>query len=87
MRKLGCMIICIEVTIHGLIRRILGVIYSRIRWGILDGPDAYLYASGDPVNRVDQLGLYQSDIHYYMTYFLALAAGVDKDRAPHYCPG
>jgi hypothetical protein len=43
--------------------------------------DAYLYVSGDPVNKVDPMGLYQSDIHYYMTFFLAMAAGLDYESA------
>ncbi|MFZ6688627.1 DUF6765 family protein [Undibacterium sp. SXout11W] len=45
--------------------------------GYRDGPDAYLYAQGDPLNKIDPSGLYQSDIHYYMTFFLAVAAGMD----------
>lgn len=49
--------------------------------GFPDGPDAYLYVGGDPVNRVDPLGLYQIDIHYYMTYFLAKMAGLNDTEA------
>ena len=49
--------------------------------GYPDGPDAYLYASGDPINKVDPLGLYEIDVHYYMTYFLAVAAGMRPDDA------
>ncbi|MFZ6864508.1 DUF6765 family protein, partial [Undibacterium sp. Ji67W] len=49
--------------------------------GYRDGPDAYLYAQGDPLNKIDPTGLYQSDIHYYMTFFLAMAAGVSYDDA------
>ena len=49
--------------------------------GYPDGPDAYLYVSGDPVNRVDSMGLYAEDVHYYMTYFLALLAGIDAKQA------
>jgi hypothetical protein len=45
--------------------------------GYPDGPDAYLYAGGDPVNKVDPTGLYQVDTHYYMTFFLAILAGLD----------
>jgi hypothetical protein len=30
---------------------------------------------------MDRLGLYQSDIHYYMTFFLAVAAGVPAEDA------
>jgi RHS repeat-associated protein len=49
--------------------------------GYPDGPDPYLYAGGDPVNKVDPTGLYEEDVHYYMTLFLALAAGMDLQQA------
>jgi RHS repeat-associated protein len=49
--------------------------------GYPDGPDPYLYASGDPVNRIDPKGLYESDIHYYSTFFLAIVAGLDYKAA------
>ena len=49
--------------------------------GYPDGPDPYRYAGGDPINRLDATGLYEEDIHYYMTFFLALVAGVDYDNA------
>lgn len=49
--------------------------------GYPDGPDAYLYAGGDPVNSTDSTGLYQEDVHYYMTYFLAILAGLDAKQA------
>ena len=49
--------------------------------GYPDGPDAYLYAGGDPINRIDPTGLYQEDMHYYMVFFLALAAGLDYEPA------
>jgi hypothetical protein len=37
--------------------------------------------SNNPLSNIDPLGLYQSDIHYYMTFFLAMAAGVDYGEA------
>ena len=49
--------------------------------GYPDGPDAYRYAQGDPVNRMDPTGLYQEDMHYYMVFFLSLAAGLDYESA------
>jgi RHS repeat-associated protein len=49
--------------------------------GYPDGPDPYLYAGGDPVNKVDPMGLYQVDTHYYMTFFLAVIAGMDVQAA------
>ncbi len=45
------------------------------------GGDARAYAGHDPINRVDPLGLYEVDVHYYLTYFLARAAGVSPQRA------
>jgi len=49
--------------------------------GYPDGPDAYVYAGGDPVNRADPLGLYEIDVHYYMTFFLGVTAGLDPQEA------
>jgi RHS repeat-associated protein len=49
--------------------------------GYPDGPDAYAYAGGDPVNRLDPLGLYEIDVHYYMTFFLAVTAGLAPEEA------
>ena len=49
--------------------------------GYPDGPNPYVYAQGDPVNRADPMGLYQIDMHYYMTFFLALSAGMDYQPA------
>ena len=45
-----------------------------------DGPAPYRYASGDPLNRMDPDGRYAIDVHY-MTYFLALTAGLDDKTA------
>ena len=44
--------------------------------GYPDGDDPYAYVAGDPVNKIDPTGLYESDIHYYTTYFLAILAGM-----------
>lgn len=43
--------------------------------------NSYAYAGNDPVAAVDPLGLYQSDVHYYMTYFLAITAGLSQQEA------
>lgn len=49
--------------------------------GIADGLNTYAYVKNDPVNRIDPTGLYGQDFHYYITYFLAVTAGLDKDTA------
>jgi hypothetical protein len=35
----------------------------------------------NPVSGIDRLGLYDQMVHYYMTYFLALVAGLPQDTA------
>ncbi|CAB1215064.1 RHS repeat-associated core domain-containing protein [Acinetobacter bouvetii] len=49
--------------------------------GTVDGLNPYLYVANNPLNKVDPYGLYQTDMHYYMTYFLAITAGIDSDNA------
>ncbi len=49
--------------------------------GYPDGHDPYSYVNGDPVNKIDPTGLYEEDVHYYMTLFLALAAGLSLEDA------
>ena len=49
--------------------------------GFPDGADPYAYVNNDPLNKVDPLGLYQIDVHYYMTYFLGVMAGLTEHQA------
>ncbi|MET3120389.1 hypothetical protein AAKU64_004641, partial [Undibacterium sp. GrIS 1.8] len=49
--------------------------------GIEGGINPYSYVNSNPLINIDPLGLYEEDIHFYMTYFLARAAGVDAKRA------
>ncbi|HEU4603457.1 MAG TPA: DUF6765 family protein, partial [Steroidobacteraceae bacterium] len=49
--------------------------------GVAAGTNSYAYVHSNPMNRFDSLGLYDEMIHYYMTYFLALAAGIPQDIA------
>jgi YD repeat-containing protein len=64
-----------------------GAVTSRGRYltpdplGYPDGSDPYLYAGADPINKIDPLGLYEIDVHYYMTFFLARLAGIQYQEA------
>lgn len=49
--------------------------------GLDAGLNTMAYVMNDPLNRVDRLGLYDEMVHYYMTYFLAVVAGVPQDQA------
>lgn len=49
--------------------------------GFPDGLDPYAYVNNDPLNKLDPLGLYQIDMHYYMTLFLGITAGLDPEVA------
>ncbi len=49
--------------------------------GLAGGMNPYVYASSNPLANIDPLGLYESDVHYYTTFFLAVTAGVDPADA------
>lgn len=66
-----------------------GLYYYRARWydakigrfisedpiGFGGGVNQFRYVGNNPVNRIDPLGLYEIDVHYYLTYYLALRTG------------
>lgn len=39
------------------------------------GTNLYGFVNNDPANKIDQLGMYEIDVHYYLTYYLALNHG------------
>lgn len=47
--------------------------------GLSGGLNLYRYVSQDPVNKRDPSGLYEIDVHYYLTYYLALKTGCFTD--------
>ncbi|MES2161636.1 MAG: RHS repeat-associated core domain-containing protein [Pseudomonadota bacterium] len=57
---------------------ILGRYLTPDPMGLSAGTNPFAYGSNNPLTNVDPLGLYQIDVHYYMTFFLAITAGVDK---------
>jgi RHS repeat-associated protein len=51
------------------------------RLGLFDGTNQYAYAHSNPISGSDPLGLYDAYVHFYMTYFLALVAGLPSEVA------
>lgn len=49
--------------------------------GTFAGSNPFAFAHNDPLRRFDALGLYDEMVHYYMTYFLGLVAGLPQDVA------
>ena len=73
--------------------QVTGLMYYRARWydpqlgrfisedpiGLAGGVNSFGYVGNDPQNRVDPSGLYDIDVHYYLTYYLAMKTGCFQD--------
>ncbi|MGH1347191.1 MAG: SpvB/TcaC N-terminal domain-containing protein [Nannocystales bacterium] len=49
--------------------------------GLVDGTSLFVYVQNRPVSLVDKTGLYSEGGHYYTTYLVALAVGMDRRDA------
>jgi RHS repeat-associated protein len=48
--------------------------------GLAGGLNPYAYVANSPLDNIDPLGLYEIDVHYYITYFLGLTAGLSEEE-------
>jgi RHS repeat-associated protein len=53
----------------------LGRFISEDPIGFGGGINQFAYLSNGPINKTDPLGLYEIDVHYYLTLYLALRSG------------
>ena len=57
----------------------MGRFVSEDPIGLAGGTNQFGYVRNNPQNATDPSGLYEIDVHYYLTYFLALKTGCFSD--------
>jgi RHS repeat-associated protein len=57
---------------------------SRDPLGEASGPNVYAFVGNNPVSLVDPTGLYEEDVHFYLTYFLAMQVGCFDSAEAHW---
>jgi RHS repeat-associated protein len=57
----------------------LGRFISEDPIGLAGGINSFAYVGNNPQNKIDPSGLYDIDVHYYLTYYLAMKTGCFQD--------
>jgi hypothetical protein len=66
-------------TIPGELPWYVRLLASRSPLGFNAGDtNLYRYVGNSPMNSLDPLGLYDDDVHFYMTYYIGLALGLGE---------
>lgn len=74
-------VLCLVATSHAYYNPSTGKWLNRDPLEETGGPNLTAFVSNDPINRIDPLGLYEVDVHRYLTRYLAAQAGFCPDRA------